>query len=123
MALALVELIPTPETHDFETFWLLWAGKKIEKKLCRLQWTHLAGPDQLAAIVGAANWRPHWLREDWRYLPNPLQWIQGERWEDELPRNAQTSIGHVPFAASEPGERSEMPAHVKSLIARLKAQK
>ena len=86
---------------DFDTFWLLWAGKRVEKKLCRRNWAHLTGDQMMAAIVAAAAWRPIWLREDDRYLPQPVRWITGERWEDELPRAALGgSSAFVPFAST-----------------------
>lgn len=108
---------------DFDTFWLLWAGKRQEKKLCKIQWGYLLGPQQVAAVVGAAAWRPIWLRQDWRYLPEPLKWIHGERWEDELPRNVSASAAaHIAFEPSKEGERSVMPDHVKALIAKLRGQ-
>lgn len=125
MALALVDNTPSPEVPaDFSTFWLLWGGKRIEKKLCKLQWGYLLGPQQMSAIVAAAAWRSYWEREDYRYLPDPLKWIQGERWEDELPRGAiNGSAAHVPFEPSAPGVRCEMPEHVKAMIAKLRTQK
>ncbi len=126
-ALSLVN--PTPEPlADFEAFWLLWAGKRQEKKMCKLQWGYLHSDDQMKAIVAAAAWRPLWLRKEsageGEYLPTPLKWLHGERWEDELPRTQlQTAQAHVPFQPSAPGERAEMPEHVRAMIAKLRGQK
>lgn len=125
MALALVDdLLPNDGPRvDFDSFLTVWAGKRIDLKLARMRFNYLHADDQLAAIEAAVLWRPMWLREEWRYLPNPKDWLNNERWTDEPPRDIkQSTSAHVAFAPDKPLARGEMPDHVKALIAKLKVK-
>lgn len=119
--LSIVGIEPEPQAADFETFWLCWAGKRQEKKVCALQWGYMLADQQVAAIEGALRWRRIWLSKDWEYLPAPKAWLHGERWEDELPRgSAPSSSAQVEFAPEEP--RGALSKEAKAAIAKIAAQ-
>ena len=110
---------------SFDTFWLLYP-RHIAKKYARQCFERLSSAQQMDAIAGIAAWRPHYLKKDPEYLPHPSSWLNGERWEDELPRSPTVSAGsHVPFAGSphEPVARGALPAHVLEVLRKLTGRK
>jgi hypothetical protein len=121
MALALVESTPTPEVQaDFDAFWTLYPRKEARKDAMKA-WSQIPPAFYMPAVVAVAAWRREWARRDTQHIPLAATWLRGERWEDELPRGvAPTSSAHVPFEPTAPGQRSEMPEHVKAMIAKLK---
>lgn len=122
--------VPTPEAAlSFEDFWLIYP-RHVAKKDARRAFDKLTPANQYACIVGAANWRPVWddeaaRREDFfEFMAYPATWINGERWEDELPKRGYASNGHVPVASTaEPFTKGEIPPHVKALLERMKAKR
>lgn len=116
MALALV----TDQEQDvatFDDFWLLYP-KRMAKKDAKKAWDKLSEPQKTAALIACANWRNIWAAKDVEFLPHPATWLNGERWEDELPSSV-SHASHVP-AQSQEQKRGEMPAHVRELLARLR---
>jgi hypothetical protein len=71
------------------------------------------------AIIGITSWRKVWMaRGEWEYVPYAATWLNGERWEDELP--ATMIQVPVPTKLPEQGERTRMPDHVRELLAKLR---
>jgi hypothetical protein len=62
-------------------------------------------------------------RGDLHYVPHASTWINGERWDDELPpgyaRPAQRAPGTAVAAQEAP--RREMSAQVREMLAKLRA--
>ena len=115
-----VAINPEPEPDGFAAFWCLWP-KHVAKLDARKAWAHMTADQQLQAIVGAASWRPVFLKDDLKFCPHAATWLRGERYEDELPDDARpTSSAHVPFAKSEGlPARGEIPESVRAMIRKI----
>jgi hypothetical protein len=77
----------------------------------------------MAAVVAIVDWRAVWAQQgrDIRLIPLPATWLNGERWEDELPdvlfaRPAAQAAAKIPERIN----GSAMPEHVKALLAKLR---
>ena len=103
----------------FDDFWLLYP-RRVAKKDAAKAWMRLSESDRMAAIVGVAKWRKVWATKDQQYIPHASTFLNGARWEDELPADAvSTYAAHQPAKIQE-GQRSEMPEDVRALIARMR---
>lgn len=110
------------EKPSFDAFWLIYP-KRVAKLDAQKAWARLTGSEQLAAVVGLVAWRQVWLeRGEMQYVPHAATWLNGHRWEDELPEQwvKKHHASHVQAAIPESGERSAMPQHVRDLIAKLR---
>ena len=72
----------------FERFWRFYP-RKIKKHEARRVFLSLrVGEDLLSQIVEAIERQKvseQWTREGGRYIPSPVAWLRGRRWEDEPP--------------------------------------
>ncbi len=73
----------------FSEFWSLYP-KKVEKKKAEYKWGQLSEETQKKILIDLplrclGN---KWKKEKGRYVENPLTYLNGERWEDEI----ETSI-------------------------------
>jgi hypothetical protein len=115
--------IDTEERPNFDAFWLL-CPKRVAKLDAKKAWDRLSAEDQLAAMVGMVAWRRVWMARDLQYAPYPATWLNGHRWEDELPTNWGAShASHAEAQIPQSGERAQMPAHVKDVLAKLRVKK
>jgi hypothetical protein len=127
--LAMVGDIPTTDgAPTFDDFWLLYP-RRVAKKDARNVWLRMNEGDRAKAIVGLCDWRRVWEfdaarrgEEQFNYLPYPATWLNGERWEDELPAgHKRPSVRPASPVATE--QRVDpMPDHVKTLLAKLRKQ-
>ena len=124
-----MNIVPLEAKHDepqptFDDFWLLYTRRQARKDAVKA-WTRLGPADQMEALVALVDWRRVWLaRGDDRYTPLPATWLNGERWTDELPAEFVQRISHVSHVSAEvpaAGLRTEMPAHVRAMLAKLRA--
>ena len=73
--------------HDSDVFEWWWSSlpKKVGKKACVEWWKKHRPADEQAKMMAAAIERQKKSRR-WRdgYVPDPLTWLNGERWNDEL---------------------------------------
>ena len=106
---------------QFDDWWILWL-KKVKRKESKRLWSRLRNEQKMASIIAAAEWRPVWLARESEYWPDPVKWVEGERWEDEMPQGYQRTSAHQPFKPDSPGAYVPMPDHVKALIARLRSK-
>ena len=73
-----------------ESFDLFWAAypKHEGKKLCRHWWAKHTPNDVLLEVMLAkidqAKQTPKWKDRGGKFIPMPLTWLNGERWEDEF---------------------------------------
>ena len=74
----------------FDEFWTLYP-KKQNKKNSRLKFQKLKPKDQQKAIAYLTK-KPFKDTET-QFVPCPTKFIQGARWEDELPNEIKSSIG------------------------------
>ena len=111
------------EKPNFGAFWLLYP-KKVAKFDAEKAWKKLSEADQLAAIVGLVPWRRVWMqRGELQYVPHAATWLNGHRWEDELPEQwaqGAAHASHAPAVLPETGRSTEMPAHVRAALAKLR---
>jgi hypothetical protein len=106
----------------FSDFWLLYP-RRVARKDARKAWDRI--PDSLHARIFTAlvDWRVIWRDKDVEYLPYPATWLNGERWEDEVPAEYKRSnLSHVPVAPAAPSARTPLPDHVRSLLAKLRGK-
>lgn len=72
----------------FDRFWSRYPRKQ-DKAKARRAWAKLAPDGALAERIMAAlevqRRSESWTREGGRYIPMPSTWLNGRRWEDELP--------------------------------------
>lgn len=108
----------------FGDFWLLYP-KRVAKRDAERAWMRLSADDQVAALTALVDWRRLWMaRNEMQYVPHPATWLNGGRWEDELPeqwagRPASMSPAKLP---AEQFVKSEMPAHVREALAKLRGR-
>lgn len=72
---------------QFKAFWDAYPRKEGKKKALE-KWKRLnPDPDLFARIMAGLD--KHIRSEQWRrgVIPHPTTWLNGERWEDELPSN------------------------------------
>lgn len=123
--MAVVQLTQQPEQEiqpDFDTFWLLYPRHEA-KKDARRAWDRMSAADQLAAVVAVADWRHIWHAQgrDSRTTPMPATWLNGERWEDEIPHGILPRRQQA--TPAQPFVRGEIPDSVKAVIAKLRRDK
>lgn len=70
----------------FSVFWSAYP-KKVGKASSEKAWRKLSPNDNLfQKIMSALEVQKHstqWTKDGGRYIPNPLTWLNGERWNDE----------------------------------------
>ena len=107
----------------FADFWTLFP-RRVAKKDAQRAWIRLTAQQRMEAIVALCEWRRVWVNKDTEFLPHPATWLNGERWEDELPTEyTQTSASHRPFTEGVETKRGEMPQKVRDLLAKLRGKK
>ena len=79
----------------FDRFWERYPRKQGKHEARRaFDRLHVDAPllDTMLAAIESARGSDQWTREGGRFIPSPLQWIKGRRWEDEIsassPRDA-----------------------------------
>ena len=103
---------------SFDSFWACYP-RRVAKAAARKAWARLSPDQQAAAIIGIVAWRPIMLTKDAEYLPHPASWLNGERWEDELPSKV-SAASHVAFKESAPlPPKGVLPDHVLAQLKRL----
>ena len=113
-----VDISAAPQSSAFEDFWLLYPRREAKKKAIEA-WRKIPPSLHVEILTSLAAWRPCLLARGVEYIPLPATWLNGERWTDELPATI-TSAAHAPAVIPEKGERTEMPGHVREMIARLR---
>lgn len=91
-----------PRSQDdpnFIRFWQTWP-RKIAKKSARLAWTNAIKLSDPETIIDAAKEFADYCERvgtESRFIPHPSTWLNGERWEDELPEISETAWGDIDF--------------------------
>lgn len=69
----------------FESFWKVWPRKHGIRK-ARAEWAKLSG-DPATIIEAASAWAAHYKEHstDKKWIPEPANWLAGERWLEDLP--------------------------------------
>ncbi len=87
------------ETDGFFSFWTVYPVKTHKKK-CLAKWAEIAPDKELAdrimkAVEAQKIWRNNAMPSEFRpQWPNPYNWLDQERWNDEVPQyeNIQDEI-------------------------------
>lgn len=126
--LAIVSAEEPQALPTFDDFWLLYP-RRIAKKAARDAWRRMTEVSQVAAIVSLFDWRRVWEfeaarrgEEQMNYLPHPATWLNGERWEDELPAGHKRPSARPMSPAATEQRVDPMPDHVKALLTKLRKQ-
>lgn len=113
--------VATETGATFGDFWLLYPRRVARKDALRA-WAKLTPEEQMAAVVAMVDWRRVWASKDREYLPHAATWLNGARWEDELPEtDGPSSAAHVAATLPAAGERVAMPDKVRAVLAKLRA--
>jgi len=88
----------------FERFWSAWPKHRRQraKKQCLAAWRkrHLAKyADQIMAVLEADKKSHGWTKDGGEFIPAPLVWLNGDRWDcdlDSLNAPATGEIGGLP---------------------------
>lgn len=80
--------IPPEGDAAFDRFWARYPRKQ-DKAKARRAWSKLSPDralvDRIMAALEIQRRSESWTREGGRYIPMPSTWLNGRRWEDELP--------------------------------------
>lgn len=68
--------------QKFEDFWLKYP-RKVNKKKAAEKYAKIAEHHE-AIMAGLDRHLPVWAKTDPQYIPHPLTWLHGERWNDEV---------------------------------------
>jgi hypothetical protein len=77
-------VVPIP---TFEFFWEQHP-RKIAKKDAMQAWRKLTAEQQAKACEAVCLWKPIWLENDLCFCCYPATWLNGWRFDDELPQQA-----------------------------------
>lgn len=120
MSVVPIRMEAESNSASFDDFWTLYP-KRVAKRDAEKSWARIAAEDRLAAVVALAKWRRVWLaRGEMQFVPHASTWLNGARWEDELPVDASPRPAAQKLAEFSTATRGEMPQEVRELIAKLK---
>src|SRR6185312_511968 len=119
---AVVAIHSTESADLFAEFWLIYP-RHVAKVAAKRAWLRLTRREKVAALDALVAWRRIWLqRDEPEFIPHPASWLNGERWEDELP--AEWIARHTPPKMTTlpelPRKSGEIPEKVKAMLAKLK---
>ena len=79
---------PPGDDDGFDAFWKAYP-RKVGKGKAREKWRKLkpsaALREKIMAAVAAQINSEQWAKDGGAYIPNPLTWLNQDRWDDELP--------------------------------------
>lgn len=71
---------------DFGIFWAHYP-KRVAKKDAEKAWKKLTSEQKQKAMEALPKHVEFWAESE--FIPHPATWLNGERWEDELPEKRQ----------------------------------
>lgn len=106
-------------------------GRRVAKKDAHVAWVRMTAAQRAAALTALVDWRQVWFAQgDLDRVVYPATWLNGERWEDDLPRwyvnacaaraQAKKDRTETPAAA---GARIPPPPEFLALLEQLRAHK
>lgn len=101
-------LTTSPSAPDsaelFSRFWKLYPRKvgkdKAEKAWAKIKLTQLLFDEIIAALAKHAV-TPGWTKDNGQFIPHASTWLNGKRWEDEVPEVA-ANVHQLPVRRNEP---------------------
>jgi hypothetical protein len=91
----------TQNAHTRELFDRFWASypRHTGKQAAEKAFLRLNPDDDLLGImlkaITAWSKSEQWTKDDGQYIPHPATWLNGRRWEDELPKAAGPHVKTV----------------------------
>ena len=77
----------------FEAFWVAYP-RHTNKQAALKAFLRLNPDDVLMQTILKAisiqRQSDQWTRDGWQYIPHPATWLNGRRWEDEMPKGGKT---------------------------------
>jgi hypothetical protein len=72
--------------EEFSSFWAVWPRKHGKKK-CEAEWKRIDASLRGTVIAVAGAWAAHYTAHgvDKKWIPEPANWLKGERWDEDLP--------------------------------------
>ena len=93
------------ELVDFERFWSLYP-RKVSKADAKKAWAKIKVTadlfDLMAKALAAWTVSADWTKDGGQFIPHASTWLNGKRWEDELPAPAGASQASARRPASGP---------------------
>lgn len=87
-----------PDSVAFDRFWALYP-RKVGKSAAEKAWAKIKVTadlfDLMAKALAAWTVSTDWTKDGGQFIPHASTWLNGKRWEDELPQPA----GAAPFAS------------------------
>lgn len=113
---------------SFDDFWIMYP-RHVAKKAARCAWARVSDQDKTTSLVALFDWRRVWEFEAAKegvdhlnFLPHPATWLNGERWEDELPAGHKRPSAKPAPSQAVAARVDPMPEHVRALLAKLRMQ-
>lgn len=79
-------IVEQEQQEKFNKFWEAWP-KKIDKQRAFALWVKENPDDELfnriMTSLEAQKKQESWCKDGGKYIPNPRNWIEGKRWEDQ----------------------------------------
>lgn len=85
----------------FKQFWEVYPKKNNRAKVKSWWILNQPNPELFEKIMSALNaWKAteQWTKDDGKYVLNPLAWLEGQRWEDDLPKEQEQWIDKIDLA-------------------------
>lgn len=93
------------ELVDFERFWSLYP-RKVSKADAKKAWAKIKVTadlfDLMAKALAAWTVSTDWTKDGGQFIPHAATWLNGKRWEDELPQPAGTAQPRAARQTNEP---------------------
>lgn len=88
-----------PSVDLFASFWKLYP-RKVCKAAAEKAWKKLKVTDDLFTLItqGLAKQvvSRDWTKDNGQFIPHPATWLNGKRWEDEVP--TPSNVHHLPIS-------------------------
>ena len=114
-----------PGKVTFEDFWSLYP-RRVARAAALKAWKRLSPEVQLQAFSALIDWERIWRRRgEPEFIPHASTWLNGERWQDELPAAfaAAKHPSHLPAPiAPAAADSGPIPDHVKAVLERIRAK-
>jgi hypothetical protein len=111
---------------DFGIFWAVYP-KRVAKKDAERAWKRMTSEQRVAAMDALPKHIARW--SDPEFIPYPASWLNGARWEDELPEQQKKgaadwwrSTAGIEAKAREVGITPKLGEDWMSLKARIMAR-
>lgn len=75
--------VASDDPADFSQFWRSYPRKEGKKKTLS-RWKHMDAEAKQQALAGLKRWQDSGRWDDPQFIPQPLTYLNGERWKDEI---------------------------------------